>query len=97
MRLNRPIIGFILGILMPLLGFLVVFAILGTGVGLSAFTNHLLEYHKDLAKVISLSLLANALPFVLFTNRRLDYAARGVFIATMLYAVLIVLLRFIWN
>lgn len=96
MRLNRPVIGFILGMVMPLIGFLVVFAVLRGGTDISTFLDHLTHHAKDAAKVVSLSILANVLPFLYFTNRRLDYAARGVFIATMLYAVLIVLLRFVW-
>lgn len=96
MRMNRPVIGFVIGLLMPVIGFLVVYAVLGRSTGFSAFTSHLMDYHKDLAMVLSLSILANVLPFILFTNRRLDYGARGVFIATMLYAILIVLLKFVW-
>lgn len=80
-----------------MLGFFIVFALLRQGDSFAVFTNRLLISHELAAKVISLSLLANAIPFVLLTNRRLDYAARGIFIATLLYAVFIVLLRFVWT
>jgi hypothetical protein len=52
--------------------------------------------HKIAALVLSLSLLANAIPFIFYTNRRLDLTARGILVATILYAVLIVLLRYVW-
>jgi hypothetical protein len=43
-----------------------------------------------------LSLLANLVPFVWFTSKRLDFWARGVFIATMIYVLFIVLIKFVW-
>lgn len=93
MRINRPVIGFFIGLLMPVIGFLIVYLVMNTGYGFTTFVNNLTIYPKNLAKVLSLSILANILPFIIFTNRRQDYAARGVFIATMLYAVAIVLLK----
>jgi amino acid permease len=97
MRINRPIVGFILGLVLPFIGFLVVFLVLGGGNNFGAFVQRLLTYHKELATVISLSILANLIPFIYFNSRRLDAASRGVFIVTMLYAVVIVLLRFVWT
>jgi hypothetical protein len=47
-------------------------------------------------KVFSLSMLANLAPFIFFNSKRYDHAARGVFIATMLYVVFIVLVRYVW-
>ncbi len=97
MRINRPVIGFLLGLILPFIGFLIVFLILGGGHNFGPFFQRLLTYHKELATVISLSILANLIPFIYFNSKRLDAAARGVFIATMLYAVVIVLLRFVWS
>ncbi len=96
MRINRPVIGFILGLILPFVGFLIVFLVLGGGKNFSPFIERLMVYHKELAMVISLSILANLAPFIYFNSKRLDAASKGVFIATMLYAVLIVLLRFVW-
>lgn len=95
MRINQPIVGFFIGLVMPLLGFLVVYLVLGSGLDLGAFFRYVMGSHKSLAKVLSLSILANIIPFLLFTRRRLDYAARGVFIATVLYAVAIVIFKFV--
>lgn len=95
MRINQPIVGFFIGLVMPLLGFLVVYLVLGSGLDLAAFFRYVMGSHKSLAKVLSLSILANIIPFLLFTRRRLDYAARGVFIATVLYAVAIVIFKFV--
>ena len=95
--MNRPIVGFFIGLLMPVIGFLVVFLILGRGMTFGSFWNVMLTNHKQLALVLSLSILANLVPFIIFNNKRWDYAARGIFIATMLYAITIILLKFVWN
>lgn len=96
MKRNIPLLGFVLGAVMPLIGFLVVYLVLGRGQSLGAFTGSLWHSHQNLAKVISLSILANVIPFILYTNKKLDLTARGIFIATMLYAVVIVLVKFAW-
>jgi hypothetical protein len=97
MRINRPIIGFLLGLLMPLIGFMIVFLVMSRDRNFGLFIERLSGYHKLLATVISLSILANLVPFIYFNSRRLDDASKGIFIATMLYAVVIVLLRFVWT
>lgn len=98
MRINRPIIGFILGMILPFIGFFVVFLVMTSGGGnFAGFIARLSTYHKELATVISLSALANLIPFIYFNSKRLDAASRGVFVATMLYAVTFILLKFVWT
>lgn len=96
MKRNVPVLGFFVGLLMPVLGFLVVYLILGRSQSLSGFVGSLMDSHNRAAMVLSLSILANILPFMYCTSKRLDYTARGILIATMLYAVVIVLLKFVW-
>lgn len=96
MRANVPILGFIIGVFTPVLGFLIVFLIFRQGQPLSAFLQGLSYNHQTLAKIMTLSLLGNLIPFLICTNKRLDYTARGIMIATMLYAVLVVLIKFVW-
>ena len=96
MNRNAPIFGLILGIIFPILGMVVVFLLLGSGNTFGGFVEGMIANHKTAGKVLSLSIIANIIPFIFFTSRRLDYTARGILIATMLYAVLIVLLRFVW-
>jgi heme/copper-type cytochrome/quinol oxidase subunit 4 len=97
MRINRPVIGFLLGIILPVIGFFVVFLAMRGNYSLGAFLEILSAQHRLLSTVISLSILANLIPFIYFNSRRLDEASKGVFIATMLFAVVIVLLRFVWS
>lgn len=96
MNRNAPIFGLILGIIFPVLGTLVIFLLSRRGYTFGGYVESLMANHKVAAKVLSLSLIGNLIPFIYYTNRRLDLTARGILIATMLYAVLIVLLMFVW-
>lgn len=95
MRINKPVVGFLLGLVLPVVGFFIVFLCLRNTQSLSQFVGNM-KLPRIAAFYISLSLLANAIPFAIFNTRRLDYAARGVFIATMLYALVIIFFRFVW-
>jgi len=97
MKLNLPITGFIIGLFLPLLGMLMVYLAWGHHLGVGHFATSLIHQKGMAAKVVLLGVLANVLPFAYFNIKRLDYAMRGIFIVTMLYALLIVLIMFVWN
>jgi uncharacterized membrane protein YjjP (DUF1212 family) len=102
MKLNKPIIGFLLGLVLPVLGDIIVYFILFKGqmsfseyIGM--FGKMFSTYHDPLLpKAMSLSMIMQLVPFIYFTNKHYDLGARGVFSATILWAVLIVLIRFVW-
>ncbi len=96
MRKNVPIVGFIIGILMPVLGFAILYLLWFKGRGVGSVLSAMGHDHKMAGKVLTMSLLINLLPFNYFNTKRLDYAMKGVVIATMLYVVLIVLVMFVW-
>lgn len=96
MRINVPIVGFIIGLLLPLVGMYVMYLLWGNHQGVGAFAASLTHHSGMASKVVLLGVLANLIPFVYFNLKRLDYAMRGVFVATMLYAVFIVLIKFVW-
>ncbi len=96
MRLNMPITGFITGLLLPFVGMMFMYKLWGHQEGLSNFLASLTKLRGMASKVLTLSILINLLPFLYCIQKRLDYALRGVFIATMLYALLIVLIMFVW-
>jgi hypothetical protein len=95
MRINQPIVGLIIGLFMPFIGFIVVYFILGHGQGFAAFLEHLRVSHSDAGKVISLSTLANLLPFLYFNRKRLDQAVKGIVIATGLCMVVFIYVKFV--
>ncbi len=81
---------------MPLLGFIVVYFIKAAGMmSMSAFIEHLRASHDAAGVVITLSVLANLIPFLIFSRRRMDYAVKGVVIATILYALFFVYVKFV--
>jgi amino acid permease len=94
MNRNNAVLGLLLGIIFPFLGVLLIYVVKFTDGSLSNFLHLLFQESKIGSMVFSLGLIANLIPFLYFTNRRLDHAARGILIATMLYAILIVMLRF---
>jgi len=97
MKRNVPILGFVIGALTPLLGFVIVYLIFRNGSqSLGDFFSNYWSNNRTFAKLMTLSLLANLAPFVYCNSKRLDYISRGIFVATMLYVVFIILLMFVW-
>lgn len=97
MKRNIPVVGFIIGAIVPLLGYLIVYLIFRNGSqSLESFTSAYWSNNKTFAKLLTLSILANLVPFVYCNAKRYDYVSRGVFVATMLYVVFIILLMFVW-
>lgn len=96
MKRNSSLLGLVIGILMPMLGLLIMYLLKFNSESFQSFFRILTRDFDVAAMVLSLSILANIIPFIFYTNRRLDLTARGILIATMLYAVLIVLLKFVW-
>ena len=99
MKRDVPIIGFIYGILLPIAGFMVMYLWWGKGLHMlsfSEFVGRLAHDHKVFARVLTMSLLINLAPFIYCNYRRYDYTMRGIVVATMLYAVVIVMLMFVW-
>ncbi|MEO6833010.1 MAG: hypothetical protein ABI378_10900 [Chitinophagaceae bacterium] len=95
MRVNKAIVGLMLGLLFPLLGYLVVYFILGRGGSFTDFSNSIV-HNGDLAgKVISLSVLANLIPFLYFNKYRRDLTVKGIVIATILFGILFVYMKYV--
>jgi hypothetical protein len=96
MRRNVPIVGFIIGLLLPILGFAMIFFMWFKGRELGSVLSMLAHDHRTASKVLVLSLLPNLVPFVYCNMKRLDYAMKGIVIATMLYALVDIFVMFVW-
>ena len=92
--ISRPV-GLIIGLFTPLLGFFIVYAVLGHGGSLGSFVSSMQSSHDVASKVISLMALTNLVPFLLCNRRRLDATVKGIVIATMLYMVLYLYVKFV--
>jgi hypothetical protein len=94
MKLNVPIIGFVIGMLLPFGGLKLIQLTKFSTTPYFSLIRELLHQPTSAFPVFSLSLLANLLPFMYFTSKKQDLAARGIFIATMLYAAFILFLKY---
>lgn len=97
MKRNAPILGLIIGILLPMAGMAIMYFLRFKNIPFSEYVTSIFTNGKLGSMVLSLSVLLNVIPFIFYTNRRLDHTARGLLVATMLYAVLFVLIKFVWN
>ena len=97
MTRNVPILGLIIGLLFPLIGVIIMYFVRFKGVEFGEYIISLFSNGKLGSMVLSLSALLNIIPFLYYTNKRLDLTARGIMVATMLYFVLFVLIKFVWN
>lgn len=91
-KYNRLSLGLILGIVIPLLGFLVIYftKVYPTGI-LKLFTNPQLK--PALPKLLSLCVILNLLLFFIFIRKNFLYSARGVLMATFIMAFFILILK----
>jgi hypothetical protein len=93
---NLPL-GIVLGLLTPVVGFFLYYLLvfLPKHIGLGEFITVLSANRQMLPKVISICLVLNGLVFYLYTQKRRDVTAKGIFLVTMLYAITILLLKLI--
>lgn len=96
MRRDSPMLGFVIGLFLPFVGVIIMYFLWGHHAGFGSFIRSLTYQRGMASKVFTLSLLANLIPFAYCNIKRIDQTMRGIFIATMLYVVLIVLIMFVW-
>lgn len=97
LKQDKLSLGILLGLLTPIIAFLLYY--LGVfypkGQGLGEFIKMLGDNRFLIPKIISICLLANGIVFYLYTRKRRDLTARGIFLITLLYAIVILLLKII--
>jgi hypothetical protein len=96
-KYNNFSVGFILGLVFPAFGFIFY------GLGWASFFNRSFSYFvnetflgfsSNQSSIISLSLLANLIPFYFFLNSQRELSARGILGAVFIYVPVILYLRF---
>ena len=94
-KLNNEILGIFLGLLAPILGVYAYYKI--AGFYYMAFRTFLEKAYTlgVTAKVMSLGVLANLVIFLIFINLDSERIARGILIATFVYAIIILAVKFI--
>ncbi|WP_340064618.1 hypothetical protein [Ascidiimonas aurantiaca] len=87
-------IGFLVGIISNVLGVILALIILSSYSKLTIKTAFIVTYEEGNAgSILALGALLNLVSFFLFIRLKRDYRARGVLLATLLTAVLILLYK----
>lgn len=93
-RLNSFTFGLIAGMLVPLLSLVLFYLISSSDITFPAFIEFIVS-RKKLSSLISLSLVPDLLVFFIFIWLNYLYSARGVLGAVFLFALLVVLTKFL--
>ncbi len=83
-----------LGLLAPLLALTVIYIVAFRGMSLGGFLE-MLALRRKLSSMISLSVIPNLLLFFIFIWLNYLYSARGVLVAVFLFALIMVLTKFL--
>ena len=81
-------LGLILGFLAPVLGFAAYYLLRFRLFSVNEFFQVLMMQKSLLSGIVSMALIANAVVFTLYINQHKDKTAKGVFIATCVYALI---------
>jgi hypothetical protein len=93
-KLNSFVLGISLGIIAPIIAVVVFYFVSNQNMNFSDFIDHLLRY-KLVSHMISIGAISNLIVFFGFIWINYLKSARGVVFATMLYALLVVITKFI--
>ncbi|MEO7530521.1 MAG: hypothetical protein ABIS69_03890 [Sediminibacterium sp.] len=87
-------LGLIIGFLSPFLGFFIFYLMRFRHFTVKEFWAVLMMQKSLLSGIVSISLFVNVIVFTIYINKHIDKTAKGIFIATCLYAS--VALAFKW-
>lgn len=101
-RWDLSAVGMLVGLLFPMLGLLFLYYFLFSDYDFSRylkmFTN--LQEKRDVnnaSKMLSLSIIANLIPFYFFLNKKMYQVTKGIIFASLLYGILIFMYKFVWQ
>ncbi len=92
--LNKTWIGLIAGLIGPVIGYLLFYLITSSHRTLMAFSKMILNNGDTHSAIISVSLIFNLVFFFAALRKDWLYAARGVILATLIYAPLVVYFKY---
>jgi hypothetical protein len=88
-------LGLLLGFLAPVLGMFIYYFIQFRMFTLAEFFKIMFSQKTLLTGITSISLIANAVVFTIYINTHRDRTARGIFIATCVYAIVSLLWKLV--
>lgn len=97
MKKDNLMFGIIAGFVAPIFGVIIYYFLVfyRQHVGFMEFLGYLRQYKTLLTGVSSISLVANAVLFTIYINSRLDKTAKGIFVATIIYGIAVLMIKFI--
>ena len=93
-RLNTPAFGFIAGLLVPMLALVIFYFISSSDATFTEFIKFIVS-RKKLSSLISLAVVPDLLIFFICIWLNYLYSARGVLAAVFLFALIVVLTKFL--
>lgn len=88
-------LGIALGFLAPIAGIFIYYLVQFRTFTLGEFFQVLLSQKALLSGIVSIALIANAVVFTYYINTRKDRTARGIFISTVIYAIVSIIYKFL--
>ena len=86
--------GLVLGFLAPILGIVCFYLINFRSAKFINFIEVMISFKIFFSAVITVSLVANGAIFTIYSNTDRDETARGIFVATMVYALVCLILKY---
>ena len=86
-------LGFVLGLLGPVLGLLIIYYIKFSSYSFSDFIEYFFKTRSLITSVGALCLLANAVLFTIYINSHRDKTAKGIFVTTLIYGIAILVIK----
>lgn len=86
-------LGLVLGLLGPLLGLLFIYFVRFRSNPFGVFLDEFFSNNTLITSIGSLALLANVILFTIYVNTRRDRTAKGIFLVTLIYGIVILVLK----
>lgn len=93
-RFDRILTGWLIGTIVPLIIFLITYQVKYSEFEFTVYLKNL-WHMKIFLKILSLCVFPNLGFFLLFYRQKYDMAARGVILATFIYAILVLIAKLI--
>lgn len=98
---DNTVLGFVLGLIFPILAIIVLYFFWGDSNMKNYFgkffnTNNPSDM-RSASKIMSLSMFAMLIPFNIFINKKKYLTTRGIILATAVFAILIIMYNFVWQ
>jgi hypothetical protein len=94
LKKDNFLLGTLLGLVGPIVGFAIFKMVRYNSFSLKEMYQWMTMNHNLITAWISVSLFANALLFTVCLNARIDKTAKGIFLVTVVYAIIALLIKF---